>query len=151
MDVSMFFRFIQQDIRGGMTIIFACLIIISIACFVDMWTGIDAARTNKERIRSKPLRKTGAKIVDYFRLLIFFIMIDTLGLCFPWYVLPYGCVIGTLGVLIVEGLSVIENLRKKRSHAAEVAEMTAKIVSCVTSEEAEKIIKLIKDNKNEKD
>lgn len=150
MDVSMFFRFIQQDIRGGMAIIFACLVIISIACFVDMWTGIDAARTNKERIRSKPLRKTGSKIVDYFRLLIFFIMIDILGLCFPWYVLPYGCVIGTLGVLIVEGLSVVENLRKKRSHAAEVAEMTAKIVSCVTSEEAEKIIKLIKESQNAK-
>lgn len=150
MDESMFFRFIQQDIRGGMAIIFACLVIISIACFVDMWTGIDAARTNKERIRSKPLRKTGSKIVDYFRLLIFFIMIDILGLCFPWYVLPYGCIIGTLGVLIVEGLSVVENLRKKRSHAAEVAEMAAKIVSCVTSEEAEKIIKLIKESQNAK-
>lgn len=113
--------FITQDIRSGVTIIFICLILICSVCMLDLWTGIDAARANRERICSRPLRKTGTKIVDYFRLLLFFIMIDILGLCFPWYNLPYGAVIGTLGVLIVEGLSVIENFKKKKSHAAEVA------------------------------
>ena len=95
-----------------------------------MWTGIDAARANKEKIRSKPLRKTGVKIVDYFRLIIIFVLIDILGLCFPWYNLPYGAIIGTAGVLFVEGFSVVENLRRKRSHAAEVADVAAKIVKC---------------------
>ena len=144
-----YFKFIEQDIKGGVTIMFTCLILICLACMLDMWTGIDAARANKEPIRSRPLRKTGVKIVDYFRLLLFFIMIDILGLCFPWYSLPYGCVIGTLGVLAVEGFSVIENLRKKRSHAAEVADVAAKIVSCLTTEEAEKIIQLIKQSHHE--
>ena len=106
----------------------------------------DAARANKEKIRSKPLRKTGVKIVDYFRLIIIFVLIDILGLCFPWYNLPYGAIIGTAGVLFVEGFSVVENLRRKRSHAAEVADVAAKIVKCLTTEDAEKIIKMIKDN-----
>lgn len=143
-----YLKFIVQDIRGGITIIFICSILICIACLMDMWTGIDAARANKEKIRSKPLRKTGMKIVDYFRLIIIFVLIDILGLCFPWYNLPYGAVIGTAGVLFVEGFSVVENLRRKRSHAAEVADVAAKIVKCLTTEDAEKIIKMIKEEKN---
>ena len=150
-----YLKFIVQDIRGGITIIFICSLLICIACLMDMWTGIDAARANKEKIRSKPLRKTGVKIVDYFRLIIIFyfrliiifVLIDILGLCFPWYNLPYGAVIGTAGVLFVEGFSVVENLRRKRSHAAEVADVAAKIVKCLTTEDAEKIIKMIKEEK----
>lgn len=72
-------------------------------------------------------------------------MIDILGLCFPWYNLPYGAVIGTLGVLIVEGWSVIENFKKKKSHAAEVADLAMRITECATPEEAQKIIKTIKE------
>lgn len=139
--------FITQDLRSGVEIIFTCLVLIVVACLLDMWTGIDAARANKEKIFSRPLRKTGTKIVDYYRLVVFFILIDILGLCFPWYNLPYGAVIGTAGVLFVEGFSVVENLRRKKSHAAEVADMAAKIVECLTPEEAQKIIKKIKEEK----
>ena len=139
--------FITQDLRAGVAIIFTFLVLIVFACLLDMWTGIDAARTNKEKICSRPLRKTGTKIVDYYRLVMFFILIDILGLCFPWYTLPYGAVIGTAGVLFVEGFSVVENLRKKKSHAAEVADMAAKIVECLTPEEAQKLIKKIKEDK----
>lgn len=144
MNMKELFGFVVQDIRGGVTIIFICSILICVACLMDMWTGIDAAKANKEKIRSKPLRKTGIKIVDYFRLVIIFVLIDILGLCFPWYSLPYGAIIGTAGVLFVEGFSVVENLRRKRSHAAEVADVATKIVKCLTTEDAEKIIKMIK-------
>lgn len=64
-------EFITQDIRSGVMIIFICLVLICSVCLLDLWTGIDAARANKEKICSRPLRKTGAKIVDYFRLLLF--------------------------------------------------------------------------------
>ena len=130
--------------KGLIPVVGRILTICSV-CLLDLWTGIDAARANKEKICSRPLRKTGAKIVDYFRLLLFFIMIDILGLCFPWYNLPYGAIIGTLGVMIVEGLSIIENLRKKKSHAAEVADMAVRIMECATPDEAQKIIKTIKE------
>lgn len=144
--------FITQDIRSGIVIIFACMILIVLACLMDMWTGIDAARANKEKIRSRPLRKTGMKIVDYYRLFVFFVFIDILGLCFPWYNMPYGAIIGTLAVLLIEGWSVKENFRKKKSHAAEVADMAAKIVECLSPEEAQKLIKIIKEGKkNEQD
>lgn len=47
--------------------------------------------------------------------------------------------------MIVEGLSIIENLRKKKSHAAEVADMAVRIMECATPDEAHKIIKTIKE------
>lgn len=92
-----------------------------------MWTGIDAARANKEKICSRPLRKTGTKIVNYYKLVAFFVLIDILGLCIPCYNLLYGAVIGTAGVLFVEGFSVVENLRSEKSHAAEVADMAVRL------------------------
>lgn len=137
--------FIEQNVREWSVMVFGCLVLAGLACLMDLWIGIEAARANREPIRSRPLRKTGSKIVDYYRLLVFFLLIDVLGLCFPWWGLPYATLACTAGVLAVEGLSVVENLRRKRSHAAEVADLAAEIVACVTPEEAKKIIGRIKE------
>lgn len=142
------FSFIEQDIRAGMLIAFVCLVLVFAACTMDMWTGIDAARVNKEPIRSRPLRKTGIKIVDYYKFLFCVFLVDILGVCIDWFDKPYAIVIGTASVLIVEGKSVLENLKKKKSNAAEAADYAKKIVECLTKEEAEKLIRLIKDDKN---
>lgn len=135
---------LTQDIGHGITIIFMCCILIIVACLIDLWTGIDAARKNKEQIRSKALRRTVAKILDYLRVIMFGVLIDILGLSFPWYVVPYCAIICTLGILVIEGKSVLENFQKKKSSAAQVAEVAEKIVECLDLETAEKIIKAIK-------
>lgn len=106
---------VTQDIRHGMTIIFICCILVFIASFIDMWTGIDAARANKEVVSSKALRKTVVKIIDYLRVVIFSVLIDVLGLCFTWYVIPYCAIIATLGILLIEFRSVIENSKKRKA------------------------------------
>ena len=53
-----------EDIRPvlvrGSVIIFVCAVLVMAAAFIDMWTGIEAARANKERISSRGLRKTVA-------------------------------------------------------------------------------------------
>lgn len=135
---------LTQDIGHGISIIFMCCILVMVACFIDLWTGIDAARKNKEQIRSKALRRTVAKILDYLRVVIFGVLIDVLGLTFPWYVVPYCAIICTLGILIIEGKSVLENFQKKKSAAAKVAEVIETIVNCTDNDTAEKIIKAIK-------
>lgn len=135
---------LTQDIGHGITIIFMCCVLVIVACFIDLWTGIDAARKNKEKIRSKALRRTITKILDYLRVIIFAVLIDVLGLTFPWYIIPYCAIVCTLGILIIEGKSVLENFNKKKSSAAQVAEMAEKIVECFDNETAEKIIKAIK-------
>ena len=102
-----------QDIQHGTTIIFICCILIVVASFIDMWTGIDAARVNKEPISSRALRKTIAKIVDYLRVAFFAVLIDVLGLCFPWYAIPYCVVIATLGILLIEFRSSSRTAERK--------------------------------------
>lgn len=141
---------VTQDIQHGTTIIFICCILIVVASFIDMWTGIDAARTMKEPISSRSLRKTVTKIIDYLRVLIFSVLIDILGLCFTWYIIPYCAILATLGVLLIEFRSVIENSKKKRSHAAEIVDVVAQIVKCATDKDAEKIINLIKEQNYDK-
>lgn len=135
---------LTQDIGHGVTIIFMCCILTIAACFIDLWTGIDAARKNKEQIRSKALRRTVAKALDYLRVIVFGTLIDVLGLSFPWYIIPYCAVICTLGILVIEGKSVLENFHKKKSSAAKVVDIVAAIVDATDNETAEKIIKAIK-------
>lgn len=135
---------LTQDIGHGITIIFMCCVLVIVACLIDLWTGIDAARKNREKIRSKALRRTVAKALDYLRVVIFGVLIDVLGLSFTWYVIPYCAVICTLGILIIEGKSVLENFQKKKSSAAQVAEIIEAIVEAADNETAEKIVKAIK-------
>lgn len=139
----------QNDIKIVAAINFICLILICVVCFIDLWTGVDAAKANNEKIRSRPLRKTGSKIVDYFKVAICFMLIDILSMIVPFYEKPYGIILSTLGAIIVESLSVIENLKKKKSHAAEAVDFVEDIIKCKSKDEAIKILKNIND-KHEK-
>ena len=135
---------LTQDIGHGITIIFMCCVLVIVACFIDLWTGIDAARKNREKISSKALRRTIAKVLDYLRVIIFGVLIDLLGLSFPWYAVPYMAIICTFGILVIEGKSVLENFNKKKSSAAQVVDIIEAIVNATDNETAEKIIKAIK-------
>lgn len=135
---------ITQDIGHGITIIFICCIIVVVAVIFDLQTGVNAAKRNNEKIRSRILRRTIAKVLDYLRVVFFGVMIDVLGLNFEWYAIPYCAIIVTLGVILIEVKSVLENYRKSKSAAAEVPEMIKQIISAVTEEEALKLIRDIK-------
>lgn len=83
-------------------------------------------------------------MMDYLRVIVFAVLIDVLGLSFPWYAAPYCAILCTLGILVIEGKSVLENFSKKKSSAAKVVDTAAAIVECLDNETAEKIIKAIK-------
>ena len=61
---------ITQDVGHGVTVIFICCIFIIAAVLFDLPTGIAAARNNHEKIRSRILRRTITKILDYLRVLV---------------------------------------------------------------------------------
>lgn len=136
---------VTQDIGHGVTVIFVCCVIVIVAVLLDLNTGINAARKNKEKIQSRILRRTVAKILDYLRVLVFGVMVDVLGLSFPWYSVPYCTILVTLGVLAIEGKSMLENYKKAKSSAKGIAEEIKNIIECLTADEAEKIIKRLKD------
>lgn len=145
MDYSLHLN-ITQDIGHGMTLIFICAIAVLLSVLLDLNTGVDAAKKCKERIRSHILRRTINKVVDYYRLLFFGVIIDVLGLAFTWYNIPYCAIFVTACIVLIEAKSVLENYHKSKSAAREVPDMLAKIIRAVTDKEAEEIIKEIKDN-----
>ncbi len=136
---------ITQDIGHGVTIIFICCVLVIIATLIDLWTALDAARKNHQPIKSKALRRTVNKTLDYLRVIIFGVLIDILGLAFPWYDMPYCAALVTLGILVIEGKSVLENFRKKKSNAADIVEVIAEILECADTDTAQKIIKKLKE------
>ena len=44
--------YLGHDVSRGLTVIFVCCLLVIAAALIDMWTGVDAARANKEKIRS---------------------------------------------------------------------------------------------------
>ena len=140
---------LTQDIGHGLTLIFVCAVAILFAVLIDLTTGIERAKKCHEKIKSRVLRRTISKVVDYYRLLFFGVIIDVLGLAFVWYNIPYCSVLISAGVVIVEAISVLENYKKMKSSAREVPAVVKQIIEAVTDKDAEKIIELIKENKNE--
>ena len=146
--MEILFNSILQDLKVGLVLIFMCCIFTVAATFFDMWTAIEAVKAQGKKPESHPMSRTGKKIIDYLRLIAYVLMIDILGLfCLSFYNLPYCAVIITLGILAREGLSMHENYRLKKSNAVEAVDLAEKIVQCVASDDAKKIIKLIQEQK----
>ena len=141
---------VSQDIGHGLTIIFICCVMIIVAVLLDLNTGVSAARKCGEKVSSRNLRRTITKIIDYLRVLVFGVLIDVLGLAFPWYNIPYCAILVALGVVLIEAKSVLENYRKTKSSASKLPEEIAAIIKATTQAEAEKILDFIKDNKTDK-
>ena len=137
---------ITQDVGHGMTLMFICFIAVLAAVLLDLNTGINAARKAKERIKSHILRRTITKVVDYYRVLFFGIIIDVLGLAFPWYDVPYCAIFAAVGIVLIEAKSVLENYKKSKSAARDIPDMLQDIIRAATSKDAAEIIKKIKDN-----
>lgn len=137
---------ITQDMGHGMTLIFICAVAIIIAVLIDLTTGVERAKKCKERIKSHILRRTISKVVDYYRLLFFGILIDVLGLTFVWYNLPYCAVIVAVGAVLIEAKSVLENYQRMKSPARNLLDMVKMVKEAVTDRDAEKVIEFIQDN-----
>lgn len=137
---------LTQDIGHGMTLIFICAVAVLFAVLIDLSTGVERAKKCKEVIKSRILRRTVNKLVDYYRVLFFGVIIDVLGLAFVWYNIPYCAVLVAAGIVLIEAKSVLENYRKMKSSASEMSEILAMIVKAVNDKDAEEVIKKIKDN-----
>ena len=141
---------LTQDIGHGMTLMFICAAAILFAVLIDLTTGVERAKKCHEKIKSRILRRTISKVIDYYRLLFFGMIIDVLGLAFVWYNIPYCSVLISVGVVVVEAVSVLENYKKMKSVARDIPDIVQKIVKAMTSKDAEDVIQLIKENENKR-
>lgn len=116
-----------QDIGHGVTVIFICFVVIGVAVMLDLYTGIKAAKKTGEKIRSHILRRTIIKIIEYWIVVVFGVLIDLLGLSFTWYNIPYAAVIITLCVLLIEGHSLFENFTRAKAPAAKIDDVAGDV------------------------
>lgn len=125
-------------IRVG--IILICWIFMVTSCIVDFWSGITTAKALGQPLESHGFRKTVTKIGDYVRLMLFALMFDILGSLLSFYIAPFATILCTIGVISIEGKSVVENSRRKKAHAADVPDIVKKIVQAATAEQGHKIL-----------
>lgn len=115
----------------------------AVACFADMWSGVSTAKAIGEKVHSHRLRETFHKIKDYAGVLLPFLFIDIIGSMFTFYYLPFFQIVIATGSILIEGWSVLENKKRKRSHAALLPELVTNIVKCAREKDAEAIIEAI--------
>lgn len=140
---------LQNDIVLRIAVILVCWGMMVASSFIDLWSGIDAAKACGEKIQSNGLRRTVSKLGDYFRIELFFLMFDGLGSLISWYELPYASMVGALAIILIEGKSVVENSRKKKSSAANIPDIIKTIVNASNVDQAKAIInQLNKINEN---
>lgn len=126
-----------------MAVVLVCWAFVFIANCVDFWSGRNTAQAIGEKLDSKGYRRTFIKIGDYYRVLIFALLFDLIGSLFSFYKLPFVSILSSISVIAIEFSSVLENSRRKKSHAAEVPDIIKKIIQCATTKDGEKILQEI--------
>lgn len=121
-------------------IIIICWIFSTIACIVDFWSGTLTAKILGEKLMSHGFRRTIVKIGDYARVLMFAFMVDVLGSLLSFYILPFATMLCALAILCIEGKSVLENSKRRKTHAADVPDIVKKIVQAATAEQGHEIL-----------
>lgn len=142
---------LRADIIMRIMIVLLCWATMVASSFIDLWSGVDAAKACGEKIQSNGLRRTVSKLGDYFRVELFFLMFDGLGSLIAWYELPYASMLGALAIILIEGKSVVENSRKKKSSAADIPDMLRLIVNASDIEQAKKVAEILTKKKDETD
>ena len=113
------------------------------AILVDLSTGVSKARALIEKVYSGGLRKSFIKLRDYLSIFYFGVIVD-IALNLVWKYMPIGLVTTCIAASAIELISVVENLKLKKSSAAKMPEMVAKIVAVKDTEGAIKVIEELK-------
>lgn len=124
-------------------VIFIAWIGVAVACFIDMLSGVSTARAIGEKVHSHRLRETFQKIKDYAGVMFPFMFIDIIGSLFSFYFLPFFQIVIAAGAITIEGWSVLENKKRKKSHAALIPELAKEIIQCAREKDAEALIETI--------
>lgn len=132
-----------HHIQLFVTVIFVMWFLQVLAVLLDFWSGTNTARALGQKLYSNGFRRSFAKLGDYWRVAVMFLLIDIIGALFAWYNLPFATILVTLAVIGIEVRSVWENARAKKSQAAKLPDTIRDIIKCVTVKDAEELLKRI--------
>lgn len=118
---------------------------ITAAILIDLSIGIKKAKALKEKVYSQRLRMTFTKLGDYLSIFYFGIIVDiSIHMVSKTYI-PAGITIACLASCTIECISVIENLKARKSAAGKVPEIAQKIINAKNAKEAIDVINAIKE------
>lgn len=135
-------------IQSQVYIILAMWAIMVLAVCIDLWAGTDSAKARGEKIYSGGLRRTFSKLGDYWRIQVMALIFDLIGSFIPWYRLPYASMLITAAIVLIEGRSVWENEKAKKSQAAKLPEAIRAILQCSDAKTAEQLLQKLKEVTN---
>ncbi len=140
---------LTQDIGHGITLIFICFIVVFLATILDLIVALVGEYKIGHSIESRKLRKTVIKIILYYSVLLYGVLIDVVGLAFVWYDLPYAALLAGIGCVGIEGKSMWETHDKICSSVTELPEILREIISATTIKDAAKVVEILKNRDNE--
>lgn len=127
------------------TIILAMWLIEVLAVIMDFWSGTNTAKALGVELDSNGFRRSFAKLGDYWRVTVMFLFIDLTGCFFAWYNLPFATMIVAMCVVLIEGRSVYENAKAKKSEVQKLPEVLRKIISCTDAKSASELLQKLTD------
>lgn len=75
-------------------------------------------------------------------------IIDTIGVLFPVYSLPFLSIVFCLGLVGVETKSMLEHAKRRKSKALEAKDIISMVVSCASEGDANKLLAKINEYLN---
>lgn len=130
-----------------LTILVMWVVMIAAVC-MDLWAGVNSAKIRGEKIYSGGFRRTFSKLGDYWRIQVMALIFDLIGSCLSWYSLPYASIIITAAIVLIEGRSVWENEKAKKSNVAKLPGAIRDILNCTTAKSAEELLERLKKEVN---
>lgn len=118
---------------------------ITAAILIDLSTGIKKAKALKCKVHSQGLRRTFTKLGDYLSIYYFGIIVDIAIHMVSKTYIPAGIALACLASCTIECISVIENLKARKSAAGKVPEIAEKIINAKNVKEAIDVINTIKE------
>lgn len=127
---------------------FAIWVIVFIAILLDLWDALYTAKKLKEKIKSHRIRITIQKTFEYWRGLVIGLLIDTIGVLFPFYTLPYITLTIGVGLLCIEAKSMFEHAKRRKSRTVELTKIINIIVEAADKKDAKKAVNMLTEYMN---
>lgn len=145
---SLDFQSLLLSIEKHFVISFAIWVIVFIAILLDLWDALYTANKLKEKIKSHRIRITIQKTCEYWRGLVIGLLIDTIGILFPFYTLPYITLTIGVGLLCIEAKSMYEHAKRRKSRTVELTKIINIIVDAADKKDAKKAVNLLTEYMN---
>jgi len=107
-----------NQFKAFLTVLIVLYTCVLFAVLIDLYFGVKRANRLKIVRTSYGYRRTITKLTSYFGLLLMLSIADIAASVI--FKMPYFTVIGALGIVIVEGKSVFENLKQEEKSMDEV-------------------------------